>query len=104
MKILRSVTRRGFDVGIAGYFTVLRPTRWFAASRLQQGDVHYHVDQSGAPERKAPGNTGSQEMAIPLHLVESGARDRRPMRLALIALAAAAITYALLWWMMGAKH
>lgn len=37
MKILRSVTRRGFEVGTAGWFTITGPRRWFPASRLPGG-------------------------------------------------------------------
>jgi hypothetical protein len=40
MKILRSVNHRGFSVGSAGWFTVLRPTYRFAASRLPAGFRH----------------------------------------------------------------
>jgi hypothetical protein len=36
-KNLHTWNRRGFSVASAGYFTVLKPTGWFAASRLPGG-------------------------------------------------------------------
>src|SRR5277367_4040028 len=45
MKLLRSITRRGFNVGTAGWFTVLKPNTWFPASRLP-GRFRYRSSQS----------------------------------------------------------
>lgn len=87
MKILRSVTRRGFSVGTAGWFTVLRPNTWFPASRLPRRERH----DSGVP-------SGTHAAAalnfLPLNM------QRRPLPLILTALAATAITAGLLWWIM----
>jgi hypothetical protein len=122
MKILRSVNRRGSSVQSAGFFTVLRANTWFAASRLP-GVSSYLVDQSkwaaslqahdnptgnptaapltvsiSAPEQKAQGHADSRENAIPLQIMMPSTYDHRPIRLALIVLAAAAITLIMLWW------
>lgn len=53
MKILRAVNRRGFDVGVAGYFNVLRPNTWFAASRFRDKSRYL----SARPEAIAPSDT-----------------------------------------------
>ena len=45
MRLLRSITRRGFDIGTAGWFTVLKPNTWFPASRLP-GRFRYHGNPS----------------------------------------------------------
>jgi hypothetical protein len=94
MKILRSVTRRGFNVGSAGWFTVLKPNTWFAASRLQ--DNLHHL--SGRP--KGVAEPSSQNLAAPSLSVNLSANDPGLMRLALTTLGAIAITSALLWWIM----
>ena len=90
MKILRAVARRGATVGIAGYFNVLRSNTWFAASHLP--DKPYLIGQiktSEGPE--------SQGATIPPQILRLDAPDRRLIRLALIVLAAAAITFVALW-------
>ena len=92
MKILRSITQRGFNVGTAGYFTVLRPNTWFAASRSERR-LRRHID-GGAPF------SGSQTIAAPSLDANLGANDPGKVRLALTGLAATAITAALLWWIM----
>jgi hypothetical protein len=94
MKILRSVNRRGFSVGTAGWFTVLRPNTWFPASRLP-GKFHYPRGRSnGAAE------LDGRETTVRFQAMTLGVRDRRLMRPALIVLAAIAITSVLLWWIM----
>jgi len=118
MKILRSVNRRGFRIESAGYFTVLKPNTWFAATRLS-GGFHHLLGQSkgnavalghenptaafppasaSVPERKALVHTGSREAAMPSLIVISGAQNHRLMRPATIVLAATAITWIFLWW------
>lgn len=53
MKLLRSITRRGFDVSSAGWFTVLKPNTWLAASRLRttrpRAAAHPHTLIQTAP-------------------------------------------------------
>jgi hypothetical protein len=101
VKILRSVTHRGSSVGAAGYFTVLRANRWFAASLFPDRFPHLHErveaalrepaqDQkfSNAPDNQSPIHLELNPPPEPLHLIRS----------ALIALVAIGITVFLLWW------
>jgi hypothetical protein len=100
MKILRSVTRRGFSVGSAGWFTVVSPNSWFAASRLPRGS-HCPVRKSSwaaAQEQMASHRAEGPEPTMFPQFVKPGTHLGPPMRLALIALAASAITLTLLWW------
>lgn len=91
MKLLRSITRRGFDVGTAGWFTVLKPNTWFPASRLP-GRFRYRSSPSA--EKTAV------DHAISLPILLPTTKDHRLGRSALVVLAAVAITSALLWWIM----
>ena len=95
VKILRSVNRRGFSLGTAGWFTVLKPNTWFPASRLPVSS-RYRGSQSA--EATAVDHADSQQMTVPPRIIIPGTQDRRLMRLALVVLAAIAITLALLWW------
>ena len=122
MKILRSVTRRGFNVGSAGWFTVLRPNTWFPASRLPGGfpslagqskgtafpQAHEKPTENPAtapppesisvPDQNALDHADSQETAIPLQIMIPSTHDHRIFRPALIILVATAITWLFLWW------
>jgi hypothetical protein len=91
MKLLRSITRRGFDIGTAGWFTVLKPNTWFPASRLP-GRFHFHGGPSAETTAVAP--------PISLRILYPATEHRRLVRSALVALAAAASTATLLWWIM----
>jgi hypothetical protein len=95
MKILRSAKRRGFHIGSAGYFTVLKPNDWFPAARPPGRLSHLSGRSEGASELSAP------ERAMPSSFMKLNAHDRHLMRPALIVLAAAAITLVLLWWIMS---
>lgn len=102
MKILRSVIRRGYTVGTAGFFTITSPNRWFAASRLPE-DFPFagHSGETTAPsadEGKAPGYVEGQPAELPADFLEESKPDRHTMRLALIFLGATAVALALLWW------
>jgi hypothetical protein len=97
MKILRSVNRRGFSVGSAGWFAILKPNTWFPASRLP-GSFRYRGSQSA--QTPAVDHADSYETTIPPRIVIPSTQDRRLMRPALVVLAAIAITSALLWWIM----
>jgi hypothetical protein len=104
MKILRSVMRRGFSVGTAGYFTVLKPNTWFAASRLSDS-FRYPSDRSkgvAAAQQTTLVHADSGTTTMPSLLVRWAPQEPRLVRIVLIALAAIAITSALLWWIMGA--
>lgn len=94
MRILRSITRRGFNIASAGYFSVLKPNTWFPASRLT-GRVHH----SGARSRilSGPALETSSEIIAPRIITLNG-HDRRFVRRGLIVLAAMAITSLLLLW------
>jgi hypothetical protein len=92
MKLLRSITRRGFDIGTAGWFTVLKPNTWFPASRLP-GRFHYRSSQ-------AADATAVDNVISPRIMLLSTRGDRHLVRSALVVLAAVAITSALLGWIM----
>jgi len=105
MRILRSLNRRGFDVGTAGYFSVLRQNTWFAASRLSDG----FDSLIGRSNRKVPAHSAVQQTpetfsaqgttASPPSL-ELISYQQRPLRTAAIVCMAIALTLALLWWIM----
>jgi hypothetical protein len=104
MKILRSVTRRGFEVGTAGWFTVTGPRRWFPASRLPGGFQDFIGQPKRtearvivpAPDQKILDGADSHETALPLQLISPSERDHHLIRLVLIVLAAAVLTLSLL--------
>lgn len=91
MKLLRSITSRGFDVGTAGWFTVLKPNTWFPASRLP-GRFRCHISP--------PVETAGGDHPISVRILLPNTQDRRLVRSALVVLAAVAITSTLLWWIM----
>jgi len=89
MKILRSVTRRGFRVEPAGFYTLLKLNKWFPASRLPV-PFRYRTSQSAQP----PTETTTPNI-ITLRW------DRRsPVRQVLIVIVAAGIVWAMLLWIM----
>ena len=81
-------------MGSAGWFTVLKPNTWFAASRLED-NLHY---LNGQP--KGAAKPGIQNPTTPSLSVKLRANDPGVMRLALAILGATGITSALLWWIM----
>jgi|GEM_PF-1407728 hypothetical protein len=95
MKILRSVTQRGFNVGPAGYFTVLRTNAWFAASRIPSGF------QYPSGRFKGVGQMGTQNPALPSLSVDLAQHQRQRLRPILIVSAAIAITLLMLAWIMA---
>lgn len=95
MKILRAVNRRGFDVGVAGYFNVLRPNTWFAASRFRDKSRYL----SARPEAIAPSDT--QNPAAPSLDAKLNEKDPGWVRLGLTILGAIAIASLLLWLLMS---
>ncbi|MFZ0338632.1 MAG: hypothetical protein WAL45_11405 [Terracidiphilus sp.] len=103
MKILRSVLRRGYTVGTAGFFTITSPNRWFAASRLHE-DFPFtadHTKETAAPsadELKFPNYVEGKPAEVPADFLQEIKPDRHTMRLALIFLGAAAVALTLLWW------
>ena len=102
MKILRSVTRRGFTVGTAGMFTIVSPNRWFAASQFPESFQPFggRSKAAAAPAVaavKPPYRMDGHATTSPQILVRS-AQDRCPMRFALVLLLAAAVALFILWW------
>ena len=81
----------GFEVGTAGWFTVLKQNTWFPASCLP-GRFRYRTSPSA--------ETTAVDHAISLRIQSLATKDRRLGRSALVVLAAVAITSALLWWIM----
>jgi hypothetical protein len=99
MKILRSVNRRGFNVGTAGSFTVLRPNTWFAASRLSDS-LHSLGKGATLPDNVVSGRPDMRETTMLLPTVQLNRQDPRVMRTVSVVAAAFAITSILLWWIM----
>ncbi|UWZ83517.1 hypothetical protein [Occallatibacter riparius] len=89
MKLLRSITRRGFQVGTAGFFTVLKPNTWFPSTRLPV-PFRYRAGQSP---------TVIVETTAP-NIISLPPEQRSPLRVAIIVLASAAIVFAMLMWIM----
>jgi hypothetical protein len=93
MRLLRSITQRGFSVGRAGWFTVLEPNPWFPASRQPRG--------SRSRKRLSAESMGVAAIATPANppqFLPPIDDDRHVTRRSLIALAATTITTGLLWW------
>jgi hypothetical protein len=105
VKSLYTWNRRDFSVASAGYFTVLKPSGWFAASRLP-GAFRYFGGQpmrlapqlDAAPKQKSSDHAGCEETTPRLQTIEPATHDHPLMRPALIILGATAITSILLWW------
>jgi hypothetical protein len=98
MKILRSENRRGFSVGSAGYFVILKPNTWFPASRFPERFRYHGSEFAESPTVNDP---VSHVTTIPPQIILLSTKDRRLMRTALVVLAAIAITLGLLWWIMS---
>jgi hypothetical protein len=92
----RTWNRRESSVTPNGFFTILRPSRWFSAR--QPDDFHYLAGQpEGAKSPWAHDHPTENPPAAPtLQFVSLSAQDHHLMRTALIVLAAAAITGLLL--------
>jgi hypothetical protein len=116
-----SWNRREFSVTPNGYFTVLRPTGWFSTVRLP-GDFQYRIglsdvtafpqanenptqnpttepllESTSMPDQTAFDHGGIQESPILSQSMIPSTQDHRLMRTALIVLAAAAISFYVLW-------
>lgn len=103
MKILRSVLRRGSTVQSIGFYSILNAERWFPASRLHDsteypGDVAKAA--ASAPRQNALPPDG-QEAPFLSEIEELNAHHRRPVRTALILLAAIAIVLLMLRWLIS---
>ncbi len=108
MKGPGSWNRRSFDVTPNGYFTVLKPTRWFPTVRLPDG-FRYLIGESGKPKRQLGDQDGpssplggvGQETIIDFQLVGSTDGKRSLLRVGLIVLGAIAISFGLLLFIDG---
>ena len=96
MNILRSVTRRGFNVGTAGWFTVLRPNAWFPASRIPSFNPAGRFRVAVVPEQAAL--RSAQGITTPPQIVGLIPSDRNSARIVLATAAAIVITSAMLYW------
>ena len=96
MKILRSVSRRGYSVGTAGWFTVLRPNTWFPASRLPKNVPGFGL----RGEQTAPGSLSGASRLAPWTPTERHPEFRNRTRLVSAVFGAVAITSVMLWWIM----
>ena len=106
MKILRPVIRRGFSVGSAGYFTVLRPNTWFAASHFPDRFPNLHERDEAVvrqPAQELTSSAAANQMTIHLDL-KPPAEPLRLMRLALIVMLAIGITVFAFWWIFVRPH
>jgi hypothetical protein len=103
MKILRTVNRRGLGTESIGFYALLKPKRWFAASRLP-GSFHYLAGRSKvaapAPEPglKALEKADSKETTMLSQVMESSGSGRERAQTGLIFLAAIAATLFVLWF------
>jgi len=108
MKGPSSWNRRDFDVTPNGYFTVLRPTRWFPSVRLPDG-FRYLIGETGKPKRQLgdPAGMGNglpgvgQQTIVNFQLVGSTVGIRSLLRVGLIVLGAIAISFGLLLFIGG---
>jgi hypothetical protein len=95
MKILRSVNRRGFRIATAGFFTVLQPNTWFAASRMPSVSSIGRIrgaGQAGVPAQNVSGNA-----AIAPQIMRLDEPDRGWLRPAFVVSMAIALAGFLLW-------
>lgn len=111
MKDPHTWNRRDFAVTPSGYFTILKPTRWFSAVHLPGGfrdlvaqskettllRARENPTAAFRPGLKALDYADSQKTALPLQFTSLGTRDSHLMRPALIVLATTALTWILLW-------
>jgi hypothetical protein len=94
-------------VSTAGWFTVLRPTGWFSAVSRLPGGFRYLIKGRAVPEwlEKPSGsgapnaaNSGSSVATPSVQILQTATRERGVAGFAVIALAAAAVTLGMLWW------
>ena len=104
MKILRAVSRRGFSVGTAGWFTILRPNSWYPSTRTQGTFKSRGIGLGREREEPAghgiSSDVGGSTKAVQWLATEWIAEDRNRARLATAIFGALAITTSMLWWIM----
>lgn len=112
----RTWNRREFNIAQNGYFTILKSSEWFSAVPLP-GGFRYLVSKSkgtvapqahenpaaalpgstSAPQQKFPNPTDIQQTTIRLQTIDSSTSGHHLIRLALIVVAATALTWIGLW-------
>ena len=113
MKTSTSWNRRGSAVTANGYFTVLRSTGWFPTFRPPDGfryltgksvtNLAHSVDVVARLTVSNPAANASvpTDPTIALRQIDTGQVGLRALlHTAALALPAAALTFALLWWLM----
>jgi hypothetical protein len=106
VNILRSVTRRGFTVAQAGYFTVTSPNRWFSASQFPdrfpelshpKTEVALSTDSNAILEQNALTLKRTEAAPPRFELIGPRAQNHRLLRFALVVMAALALALVGLW-------
>lgn len=103
MKILRSILRRGSTTQSIGFYSILNANRWFPASRLPDSAEYPSplAKSLASPPRPDALPPGAQEPPFLSEIAQFTARDRRPVRTALIVLAAIVIVLLALRWLLS---
>ena len=101
VNILRSVTRRGFNLGTAGWFTVLKPNTWFPASHLR--GPHPRNRSITTVATALPAHSAHRAVLAParapkVQILDLNHNDHRLLQPVLAVLAALVITSLLLLW------
>ena len=108
----RTWNRRDFSIQRAGFYTILKPTEWFAALRLPGGfrylggqpkgpsSQQAYENPTSMPNERIPGHAGSQDATMRLQIAAPSTHHSL-MRSAFIVLAAIGVTSLLLWWIMS---
>lgn len=99
MKLLRAVSRRGFSVATAGWFTVLKPNTWFPATRLPRTFPSPGIRMKGTRQGAMSTSTLTGQ-TVRWAAMERSAEDRDRIRLASAIVGGLAITSVMLWWIM----
>jgi hypothetical protein len=113
MKTSSSWNRRGSAVTSNGFFTVLKSSGWFPTFRLPDGFRYLTGKSVTNPSHSADvvarltvSNSAANapnpaDSTIALHQIDTGQQDLHTLlRTGALALAAAALTFALLMWIM----
>ncbi len=88
--------RREFDVTPNGFFTVLRPSGWFSATRLPEG-FRYLIRGAPDPRLKIPQATEGSGLGLPPQILTTDSNQPFLSRFVLVVLGAIALTSGLLW-------
>jgi hypothetical protein len=92
----RTWNRREFDVTQNGYFTVLKSSGWFSATRLPDG-FRYLLKGAPNPAVKFPAPSEGAATGLPPQILATNSDEPFLKRLILVVAGAGALTCALLW-------